>query len=134
MRVRRLLASVAVCGALGLVPAAAQAQGGPYTSAGSASGGVALAKGKTYNFCTALLGCPLTTWTMKMKKITDGVGDVGPLAKSGKDITVELEDGPGSGITCVFSGVKTKTGFNSEAAPGKYTCNGFEESWWAVKT
>lgn len=132
------LLALASLAALQATPAAAQTPSRAYGAAGGAVATIAApAKGKTattYEFCTRF-ACPLTTWAISGKKLTDGFGDSGVIKRAHREYTVTLQDGPGSPETCTFDWVKTKTGLSSELAPGSYVCqDGFEEQFWAERT
>ena len=87
----------------------------------------------SYEVCT-LFACGLTTWTVDpaSKTFDDGLGDVGTYVESGANYMFTDTEYPGSGVTCTYTATETATGFNSEGAPGRYTCSdGLKDSWWA---
>jgi hypothetical protein len=130
--VKRLaMATIAVTAfaMLGFSAEAGAATANPYVTRGHVTQ-VPPGKSKSYNFCANDgIGCPYTTWTLgKKHTVTDGFGDQGTYTKKGKTYVFTLG-------SCVFDGIKTKTGFNSASNPGNYECGdgAFTNTWWATK-
>jgi hypothetical protein len=141
------LAFVAVLATSGLalVTVAAQAQAAlPGTHARSAHVGPYVKIGaKTYQYCTPALGCfhaalflyPKTMeWEAPEVSIHKGTYKIEKIGKKKYTVFTTTEEG----ATCVITAKRDKTGFASEAEPGKVICEDSEgvyinEAWWANK-
>lgn len=147
MRAQRMaLAAVCALCSLALVPGLAQAQSGRLGGRSLSLASPLLIKhkgGKTYEYCGSKIGCT-GEFVVYSKTHTFEFTDETPVSESGtfetkkegkKKVSIfittsEYDNG------CITVGVKTKTGWDSEAEPGTFECPGFPEAfetWYAIK-
>lgn len=95
--------------------------------------------GKTYEYCGSSIGCTAELVVYNKTKTFEWNNDENTIVETG---TFEVKKVGKKKVTyftttseydngCVEVGVKTKTGYNTEAEQGEFQCNAGGETWYA---